>query len=80
MPINPVNALNLTTLKDAESQLSGFIDWEFEGAASFEGFCRYAREHHEDVTYRGFDEYGQANALMRNYLISVKQDPRAYSL
>ena len=60
------------SLNSARTELSGVQDWQFAGAASFDGLCEYASRNatHEQTN----DE------IIAAYLLSVGENPADYSI
>lgn len=60
------------TLADIEASLNGYDGWEFGGRASFEGLVLFA--------YQNYENFDNDSALMREYLLSVDENPRSYGV
>ena len=72
----------MTTITDAETALSGVLDWEFGGKASFEGLVKYAFENYDyiDEGDKNTDDEGNKNAIIIAYLKSVGENPDEYDV
>lgn len=69
------------TINDALTALDGTKTWEWGGLASYEGWCRYARQHAVE-TYNeetGDWEWDETSCLA-DYLRSVREDPAHYDV
>jgi len=73
---------NFQSVQDVAARLNGFSEWDFGGGADFDGFCLFVALNHNNEKYAFYanNEDRQGNQLMRDYLISMGENPSNYDL